>query len=410
MQRARRGARRTRRRRCPATSPSASSTRSSVSGSPVGGAGRHRRLQRPVADPDPALGQRAGQVQREQLDLAPARLAQGVGDQADLLVLLRRRPDAGDEVDERGPLHPDEHSSGRPAGRPRDSARRRLGRSQSARAGAGRASRGCLADNERAPEAHRWPCTRSPASRPRAPSSSTCRASCRRTTRSGPTSSDPAQRVAFGTSGHRGSVAQGRVQRGAHPRDEPGHRRAPAREGHRRAALPRHGHARALRAGVRLGARGARGQRRRACAIQSGRRYTPTPAVSHAILTWNRGRKTGLADGIVITPSHNPPDDGGFKYNPPDGGPADTDVTKAVESRANAILEGGLREREAHRRSRRRCARTRRASTTSSTRTSPTSRASSTWRRSPAHRCTSASTLSAARRSTTGRRSPSATG
>ena len=55
--------------------------------------------------------------------------------------------------------------------------------------------------------------------------------------------------------------------------------------------------------------------------------YTPTPAISHAILTYNRGRKTGLADGIVITPSHNPPDDGGFKYNPPNGGPADTDVT-----------------------------------------------------------------------------------
>jgi phosphoglucomutase len=78
--------------------------------------------------------------------------------------------------------------------------------------------------------------------------------------------------------------------------------------------------------------------------IQTGRRYTPTPAVSHAILTWNRGRKTGLADGVVITPSHNPPDDGGFKYNPPDGGPAGTEITKAIEERANAILGAGLRE------------------------------------------------------------------
>jgi phosphoglucomutase len=78
--------------------------------------------------------------------------------------------------------------------------------------------------------------------------------------------------------------------------------------------------------------------------IQTGRRYTPTPAVSHAILTWNRGRKSGLADGVVVTPSHNPPDDGGFKYNPPDGGPAGTEITKAVEARANAILETGTNE------------------------------------------------------------------
>ena len=71
--------------------------------------------------------------------------------------------------------------------------------------------------------------------------------------------------------------------------------------------------------------------------------YTPTPAVSHAILTYNRGRATGLADGIVITPSHNPPDSGGFKYNPPDGGPADTEVTGWVESQANGLLEAGLK-------------------------------------------------------------------
>ena len=71
--------------------------------------------------------------------------------------------------------------------------------------------------------------------------------------------------------------------------------------------------------------------------------YTPTPVISHAILTYNRGRDTGLADGIVITPSHNPPDNGGFKYNPPNGGPANKEVTGWIEARANAFLEGGLK-------------------------------------------------------------------
>ncbi len=70
--------------------------------------------------------------------------------------------------------------------------------------------------------------------------------------------------------------------------------------------------------------------------------YTPTPALSHAILSYNRGRKEGLADGIVITPSHNPPDDGGFKYNPPSGGPADTTATKWIENYANDLLEKKL--------------------------------------------------------------------
>jgi phosphoglucomutase len=75
--------------------------------------------------------------------------------------------------------------------------------------------------------------------------------------------------------------------------------------------------------------------------IAPGEEYTPTPAVSHAILTYNRGRESGLADGIVITPSHNPPDNGGFKYNPPNGGPADSDVTKWIETRANELLQSG---------------------------------------------------------------------
>ena len=72
--------------------------------------------------------------------------------------------------------------------------------------------------------------------------------------------------------------------------------------------------------------------------------YTPTPVISHAILTYNRARKTGLADGIVITPSHNPPHDGGFKYNPPNGGPAETDVTDWIEAKANEFLEKDLRD------------------------------------------------------------------
>jgi len=72
--------------------------------------------------------------------------------------------------------------------------------------------------------------------------------------------------------------------------------------------------------------------------------YTPTPAISHAILTYNHDRKSGLADGIVITPSHNPPESGGFKYNPPHGGPADTAATGWIEGRANALIEQGLRD------------------------------------------------------------------
>ena len=78
--------------------------------------------------------------------------------------------------------------------------------------------------------------------------------------------------------------------------------------------------------------------------IAKGSEYTPTPAVSHAILVYNRGRTFGLADGIVITPSHNPPGDGGIKYNPPSGGPADTGVTNWVQDRANVLLKGGLND------------------------------------------------------------------
>jgi phosphoglucomutase len=78
--------------------------------------------------------------------------------------------------------------------------------------------------------------------------------------------------------------------------------------------------------------------------IDSRDGYTPTPSVSRAILAHNRGRTTGLADGVVVTPSHNPPYDGGFKYNPPNGGPADTDATKWIQDRANALIAAGLKE------------------------------------------------------------------
>ena len=78
--------------------------------------------------------------------------------------------------------------------------------------------------------------------------------------------------------------------------------------------------------------------------FQRGFGYTPTPVISHAILRYNRGRTSGLADGVVITPSHNPPGDGGFKYNPPSGGPADTSTTKIIQDRANQMLADGLKD------------------------------------------------------------------
>jgi phosphoglucomutase len=78
--------------------------------------------------------------------------------------------------------------------------------------------------------------------------------------------------------------------------------------------------------------------------IAEGDEYTPTPVISHAIVTYNTGRTTGMADGIVITPSHNPPDSGGFKYNPPTGGPAGTTVTEWIESKANDLMRTGLHD------------------------------------------------------------------
>jgi phosphoglucomutase len=106
--------------------------------------------------------------------------------------------------------------------------------------------------------------------------------------------------------------------------------------------------------------------------------YTPTPVISHAILTYNRGRTSGLADGIVITPSHNPPEDGGIKYNPPHGGPADTQVTKWIEDRANALLAEDLQGYSVCRMTRL-VVPARPTSTIISVRTSEISRRSSIW-------------------------------
>ena len=108
-----------------------------------------------------------------------------------------------------------------------------------------------------------------------------------------------------------------------------------------RAAISREGHARAFGACVRERAGGPCRERRHVM-IDSELGYTPTPALSHAVLAYNRDRTTGLSDGIVITPSHNPPEDGGFKYNPPNGGPADTNATKAIENRANDLMAAGF--------------------------------------------------------------------
>ena len=153
----------------------------------------------------------------------------------------------------------------------------------------------------------------------------------------------PAQRVAFGTSGHRGSsfelsfneahilaitqaICQYRKQEGI--------------SGPLFLAMDTH----ALSDPAWVSALEVLAANGVDTMIDSAGGYTPTPALSHAILTYNRGREDGLADGIVITPSHNPPDDGGFKYNPPNGGPADTGATRWIEDRANELLEGGLRE------------------------------------------------------------------
>jgi phosphoglucomutase len=156
-----------------------------------------------------------------------------------------------------------------------------------------------------------------------------------------PDPDDPSQQVAFGTSGHRGSSLHGAFNEAhilAITQAIVEHRKAAGITGPLYLGMDTHALSEpALASALEvLAAHGVD------VMVQDGLGYTPTPVISHAILTHNRGRTTGLADGIVVTPSHNPPEDGGFKYNPPSGGPADTDVTKAIEGRANAILRNAV--------------------------------------------------------------------
>ena len=159
-----------------------------------------------------------------------------------------------------------------------------------------------------------------------------------------PDPSDPAQRVAFGTSGHRGSALRGAFNEAHIVATTEAICRYRTRQGYTGPLfIGRDTHALSEPAWrTALEVLVANGVEVRVDAADG---FTPTPAVSHAILVANRGRNlaggpaSGLADGIVVTPSHNPPDDGGFKYNPPNGGPADTDVTRWIQDEANRILE-----------------------------------------------------------------------
>jgi phosphoglucomutase len=157
-----------------------------------------------------------------------------------------------------------------------------------------------------------------------------------------PDPADPLQRVAFGTSGHRGSSLKNSFNEDhilATTQAICDHRRQIGLTGPLFIGIDTHALAEpALASAIEVFA--ANGVD---IMIDEHGGYTPTPVISHAILTYNKGRTSGLADGVVITPSHNPPEDGGYKYNPPHGGPADTDVTAIVEKSANAHLEAGLK-------------------------------------------------------------------
>ena len=157
-----------------------------------------------------------------------------------------------------------------------------------------------------------------------------------------PDPSLPAQRVAFGTSGHRGSAFNNAFNEAhilAISQAVCDHRHGSGITGPLFVGIDTHALAEpALASALEVFA--ANGVE---VMIDEHDGYTPTPVISHAILTTNKGRVSGLADGVVITPSHNPPEDGGFKYNPPNGGPADTDITSAIERAANGFLEDGLK-------------------------------------------------------------------
>src|SRR3989440_6652705 len=158
-----------------------------------------------------------------------------------------------------------------------------------------------------------------------------------------PDAGDPNERVSFGTSGHRGSPFRASFTEAhitAITQAICDHRRAhmidgPLFMGKDTHALSEPAQRTALEVLVANGV---------GTIIQRDAGVTPPPVISWAILTYNRGRRSHLADGIVVTPSHNPPDDGGFKYNPPHGGPADTDATGWIQDRANALIAAGLKE------------------------------------------------------------------
>jgi len=156
-----------------------------------------------------------------------------------------------------------------------------------------------------------------------------------------PDPSVPAQRVAFGTSGHRGSSLDCTFNEWhvlAISQAICDYRRQQGTDGPLFLGIDTH----ALSGPACASALEVLAANAVDVMLADHDEYTPTPAVSHAILTCNRGRASGLADGIVMTPSHNPPSSGGFKYNPPNGGPADTDITRWIETRANALLEQDL--------------------------------------------------------------------
>jgi len=156
-----------------------------------------------------------------------------------------------------------------------------------------------------------------------------------------PDPKDPQQRVAFGTSGHRGSSLLNSFNEAhilATTQAICEYRQAQGITGPLFLGIDSH----ALSEPAFATALEVLAANAVEVMIAGAEIYTPTPAISHAILTYNQGRHTGLADGIVITPSHNPPEDGGFKYNPPNGGPADTVITAAVETRANELLSQQL--------------------------------------------------------------------
>jgi phosphoglucomutase len=158
-----------------------------------------------------------------------------------------------------------------------------------------------------------------------------------------PDPADPAQRVAFGTSGHRGSSFRNSFNEGhilAISQAICDFRREQGITGPLFVGMDSH----ALSEPALASAVEVLAANEQEIMIDDRAGCTPTPVISHAILRYNRDRSSGLADGVVITPSHNPPDDGGFKYNPPAGGPADAVITRAIQARANAILENGLRE------------------------------------------------------------------